>query len=79
MATAELDITADLVRDLLRDQHPDLAGRPVTLGARGWAISRAIVGILIGDAGVRSQPGGKPTWGPPARAALRRLTATARG
>jgi aminoglycoside phosphotransferase (APT) family kinase protein len=36
MATAELDITADLVRDLLRDQHPDLAGRPVTLGARGW-------------------------------------------
>jgi aminoglycoside phosphotransferase (APT) family kinase protein len=43
--------------------------------ARGWAISRAIVGILIGNAGVRSQPGGKPTWGPPARAALRRLTA----
>lgn len=29
-------MTADLVRDLLRDQHPDLADRPVTLGARGW-------------------------------------------
>ena len=31
-----LEITADLVRDLLRDQHPDLADRPLTLGARGW-------------------------------------------
>jgi hypothetical protein len=46
--------------------------------ARGWAVVRAIVGILIGDAGVHGRPGGKPTWGPPARAALRRLTATAR-
>jgi hypothetical protein len=25
-----------VVRDLLRDQHPDLADRPITLGARGW-------------------------------------------
>jgi hypothetical protein len=33
---AEFEITAELVRDLLRDQHPDLADRPVTLGARGW-------------------------------------------
>jgi hypothetical protein len=24
------------VRELLREQHPDLADRPVTLGARGW-------------------------------------------
>jgi aminoglycoside phosphotransferase (APT) family kinase protein len=46
--------------------------------ARGCAIMRAIVGILIGDAGDHGRPGGKPTWGPPARAALRRLTATAR-
>src|SRR5215469_5944526 len=30
------EITAELIRDLLRDQHPDLAGRPLTLGARGW-------------------------------------------
>jgi aminoglycoside phosphotransferase (APT) family kinase protein len=36
MATTELEITADLIRDLLRDQHPDLAGQPLTLGARGW-------------------------------------------
>jgi aminoglycoside phosphotransferase (APT) family kinase protein len=45
--------------------------------ARGWAVLRALDGILIGDAGVHGRPGGKPTWGPPARASLRRLTATA--
>lgn len=46
--------------------------------ARGWALGRALAGILIGDAGIHGRPGGKATWGPPARAALRRLTATAR-
>jgi len=44
--------------------------------ARGWAVVKALVGILIGDAGVHGRPGGKPTWGPPAHAALRRLIAT---
>ena len=44
--------------------------------ARGWAMARALGGILIGDAGVHGRPGGKPTWGPPAHAALRRLIAT---
>lgn len=43
--------------------------------ARGWAVLRALAGIHIGDAGVHGRPGGKPTWGPPAHAALRRLTA----
>lgn len=33
----EVELTADLVRDLLRDQHPDLAERPITEGPRGWA------------------------------------------
>ena len=33
----EVELTAELVRDLLRDQHPDLAERPVTEGPRGWA------------------------------------------
>jgi aminoglycoside phosphotransferase (APT) family kinase protein len=46
--------------------------------ARGWAMARALSGILIGDAGVHGRPGGKPTWGPPAHAALRRLIATIR-
>lgn len=36
MTHAETEITAELVRDLLREQHPDLAGRPLRLGARGW-------------------------------------------
>ncbi|WP_329104746.1 aminoglycoside phosphotransferase family protein [Streptomyces sp. NBC_01439] len=45
--------------------------------ARGWAVQRALGGILIGEAGVRGRPGGKPTWGPPAQATLRRLVATA--
>ncbi|MEE6261302.1 aminoglycoside phosphotransferase family protein [Plantactinospora sonchi] len=46
--------------------------------ARGWALGRALAGILIGDAGVHGRPGGKPTWGPPAHAALQRLLATIR-
>jgi len=44
MTGAELEITADLVRDVLREQHPDLAGaerrpgssgRQASLGTRG--------------------------------------------
>ncbi len=31
------ELTVELVRDLLREQHPDLADRPLELGARGWA------------------------------------------
>ncbi|MEV5826915.1 aminoglycoside phosphotransferase family protein [Spirillospora sp. NPDC052242] len=46
--------------------------------ARGWAVLRALACVLIGDAGVHGRPGGKATWGPPAQAALRRLTATRR-
>ncbi|BCJ68378.1 hypothetical protein GCM10009779_49640 [Polymorphospora rubra] len=46
--------------------------------ARGWAMARALSGILIGDAGVHGRPGGKPTRGPPAHAALQRLIATVR-
>ena len=44
--------------------------------ARGWAVGKALVGILIGEAGVHGRPGGKATWGPPGHAALRRLIAT---
>ncbi|GIF78221.1 aminoglycoside phosphotransferase family protein [Asanoa siamensis] len=42
--------------------------------ARGWAMARVLSGLLIGDNGVHGRPGGKPTWAPPAYAALARLT-----
>ncbi|WP_433045288.1 aminoglycoside phosphotransferase family protein [Dactylosporangium sp. CS-033363] len=45
--------------------------------ARGCAVTRALSGILIGDAGDKGEPGGKPTWGPPAHAALQRLVGPA--
>ncbi|AZM48023.1 aminoglycoside phosphotransferase [Streptomyces sp. WAC 06738] len=45
--------------------------------ARGVAVMRALVGLLVGEAGVRGRKGGKATWGPPARASLRRLLADA--
>ncbi|THA72272.1 aminoglycoside phosphotransferase family protein [Streptomyces sp. A0958] len=47
---------------------------PATLRrARGWAVLRALAALLIADDGDRGLPNGKPTWGPPARAALGRL------
>ncbi|WP_158372022.1 phosphotransferase [Cellulosimicrobium cellulans] len=33
---AEVDLTTDLVRALLQDQHPDLAALPLRLAAHGW-------------------------------------------
>ena len=36
MKRTEAEPTAELVRALLRDQHPDLADRSLALGARGW-------------------------------------------
>ncbi|MFC8535435.1 aminoglycoside phosphotransferase family protein [Streptomyces sp. NPDC057249] len=36
MTHAPTPLTPDLIRALLRDQHPDLAGLPLEPGARGW-------------------------------------------
>lgn len=33
---AEVDVTPDLVRSLLADQHPDLADLPISVFANGW-------------------------------------------
>jgi aminoglycoside phosphotransferase (APT) family kinase protein len=50
---------------------------PATLRrARGWAVLRALALLDIGHAGDHGLPGGKPTWGPPARECLRRLVAS---
>jgi aminoglycoside phosphotransferase (APT) family kinase protein len=46
--------------------------------ARGWAVLKALASLMIADNGGRGVPGGKPTWGPPATAALRRLEASLR-
>ena len=36
MTGTEIEITADLVRDLLQEQHPDLAGLTIREVAGGW-------------------------------------------
>jgi aminoglycoside phosphotransferase (APT) family kinase protein len=36
VTTTDVEITADLIRDLLREQHPGLADRPLKLGALVW-------------------------------------------
>jgi aminoglycoside phosphotransferase (APT) family kinase protein len=36
MPAAEVDVTEDLVRDLLVEQHPDLADLPLVVVANGW-------------------------------------------
>ena len=36
MIDAEIEVTADLVRDVLREQHPDLAELPIREVAGGW-------------------------------------------
>ena len=36
MTDTEIEITADLVRDLLREQHPDLAELPIREVEGGW-------------------------------------------
>src|SRR5215469_11158653 len=36
MSGSEIEMTADLVRDLLREQHPDLAELPIREVAGGW-------------------------------------------
>lgn len=62
--------------DRFHDVYRPTADAAALRRARGWAVLRALTGIHIGEAGVRGRPGGKPTWGPPAQASLRRLTAS---
>jgi aminoglycoside phosphotransferase (APT) family kinase protein len=66
----------DGVIDRFHRSYSSAADTATVRRARGWGVIKALVGILIGDAGVHGRPGGKATWGPPAYAALRRLTAT---
>jgi aminoglycoside phosphotransferase (APT) family kinase protein len=66
----------DGVIDRFYERYSSACGAATRRRARGWAVVKALACLLIGDAGVHGRPGGKPTWGPPADAALQRLTAT---
>lgn len=54
-----------------RRLHPLAADEATWCRSRGWAVWRALVCLAVATAG---PPGGKPSWGPPAVASLRRLT-----
>ncbi|MEV4534582.1 aminoglycoside phosphotransferase family protein [Asanoa sp. NPDC049518] len=69
LASAWLLLPDDAI-DLFYAAYGPTADDATMRRARGWAVARALSGILIANAG---PPGGKPTWGPPAQAALRRL------
>ena len=62
--------------DRFHQSYSSAADAATLRRARGWAAGKALACMLIGHAGVRRRPGGKATWGPPAQAALQRLTAT---
>jgi aminoglycoside phosphotransferase (APT) family kinase protein len=66
----------DGVIDRFHQSFPPAADEAALRRARGWALAKALACLLIGDAGAHGRPGGKATWGPPAHAALQRLTAT---
>jgi aminoglycoside phosphotransferase (APT) family kinase protein len=66
----------DGVIDRFHQRYSPVADAATLRRARGWALCKALVCLLIGDDGIHGRPGGKATWGPPARAALQRLAAT---
>ncbi|GII32415.1 aminoglycoside phosphotransferase family protein [Planotetraspora mira] len=74
---AAWSLLPDGAADRFHDAYQPAPDAATLRRARGWAVRRALGGILIGEAGVRGRRGGKATWGPPAQAALRRLIATA--
>ncbi|WP_028935910.1 aminoglycoside phosphotransferase family protein [Pseudonocardia spinosispora] len=75
LAAAWILLPDDAV-DRFHHAYRPIADASTVRRARGHAVLRAFAGLLIGHAGVHGRPGGKPTWGPPAEASLRRLTAT---
>ncbi|SOD62598.1 Predicted kinase, aminoglycoside phosphotransferase (APT) family [Streptomyces zhaozhouensis] len=74
LSAAWLLLPDDAADELLAAYRPD-AGHATVRRARGWALARVLAALQIAQAGLEGRPGGKPTWGPPATAALHRLTA----
>lgn len=64
--------------DEFSDAYGPVADPATGRRARGWAMARVLSGLLIADSASQGHPGGKPSWGPPAREALRRLVPAAR-
>ncbi|WP_328682841.1 aminoglycoside phosphotransferase family protein [Streptomyces sp. NBC_00343] len=64
----------DGAADVFHEAYRPAADTATLRRARGCAVLRALGGLHIGHAGDHGRPGGKSTWGPPARASLRRLT-----
>lgn len=62
--------------DRFHQSYSSAADTATLRRARGWAPLKALACLFIGDNGIHGRPGGKATWGPPADAALQRLTAT---
>ncbi len=79
LAAAWLLLPDGAAVDRFHDAYQSAPDPATRRRARGWALLKALACLFIGEAGVHGRPGGKATWGPPARAALRRLTATVRG
>ncbi|MFC7879830.1 phosphotransferase [Isoptericola sp. NPDC057391] len=71
------DGAVDRFHDAYRGPDGGPADRATRRRARGWAAATALGGLIVGNAGDEGRPGGKSTWGPPARATLERLVATA--
>lgn len=67
----------DGANDRFYERYIHGADEPMMRRARGWALLKALVCLIIGDDGSYGRPGGKATWGPPALAAIDRLTRTA--
>lgn len=66
----------DGASDRFYERYVHGADEPMMRRARGWALLKALVCLIIGDDGSHGRPGGKATWGPPALAAIDRLTRT---
>jgi aminoglycoside phosphotransferase (APT) family kinase protein len=66
----------DGAADLFHAAYPGPLDDATLRRARGFALLKALMCLHVGDAGVHGRPGGKATWGPPARASLRRLAGT---
>ncbi|MFD7639347.1 aminoglycoside phosphotransferase family protein [Kitasatospora sp. NPDC059795] len=72
LAAAWTLLPAD-ARDRFHHAYRPAADPATRRRARGWAVLRAFGGLLIGEAGRAGRPGGKPSWLPPAQAAIQRL------